>query len=390
MPAINSSYFDQVMTQQRKTWDIFCRVIDNYGDIGVCWRLARQLANEHQQQIRLWVDDLNSLIRIWPTAKDEDQQWLDAVEVCRWPNPFPANTRVAQVVVEAFACDIPDSYLQAMAEEKRNSNAPVWINLEYLSAEPWVEGCHGMTSIHPSTGLHKHFFFPGFTAKTGGLLREAGLLANRDSFNKHLFLKQMGIQPHNGLLISLFAYENPAIASLLQGWIDSSQPIHCLVPQGKIMASINQQPGFDLQINSPVTKGNLRLEAIPFLTQADYDHLLWACDINFVRGEDSFVRAQWAGKPFIWHIYPQEEKAHMAKLEAFLNRFLDSDNPFLTTRIRSVWVNWNENESVENDWHQLQALLPEWQQLTKQWCMQIATYTDLASQLMALVTKPGR
>jgi hypothetical protein len=21
-------------------WDIFCRVIDNFGDIGVCWRLA--------------------------------------------------------------------------------------------------------------------------------------------------------------------------------------------------------------------------------------------------------------------------------------------------------------------------------------------------------------
>ena len=25
-------------------WDMFCRVIDNYGDIGVCWRLAADLA----------------------------------------------------------------------------------------------------------------------------------------------------------------------------------------------------------------------------------------------------------------------------------------------------------------------------------------------------------
>ncbi|WP_187492385.1 elongation factor P maturation arginine rhamnosyltransferase EarP, partial [Pantoea agglomerans] len=23
------------------TWDIFCTVVDNYGDIGVTWRLAR-------------------------------------------------------------------------------------------------------------------------------------------------------------------------------------------------------------------------------------------------------------------------------------------------------------------------------------------------------------
>ena len=27
----------------RVTWDIFCSVVDNFGDIGVTWRLARQL-----------------------------------------------------------------------------------------------------------------------------------------------------------------------------------------------------------------------------------------------------------------------------------------------------------------------------------------------------------
>ncbi|MBY0444112.1 MAG: elongation factor P maturation arginine rhamnosyltransferase EarP, partial [Burkholderiales bacterium] len=37
-------------------WDIFCRVIDNYGDIGVCWRLARQLSFEHGFAVRLMVD----------------------------------------------------------------------------------------------------------------------------------------------------------------------------------------------------------------------------------------------------------------------------------------------------------------------------------------------
>ncbi|HTF95252.1 MAG TPA: elongation factor P maturation arginine rhamnosyltransferase EarP [Cellvibrio sp.] len=382
------------MNQQTKTWDIFCRVIDNYGDIGVCWRLARQLANEHQQQIRLWVDDLNSLIRIWPTANICDQQWLEGVEVCYWPESFPENPRIAQVVIEAFGCDIPATYLQSITTEKRKGKAPFWFNLEYLSAERWVEECHGMTSVHPSTGLRKHFFFPGFTVKTGGLLREKNLLINRDNFDKCLFLKQIGIQHHEGLLISLFAYENPAVASLLQDWANSPEPIHCLVPQGKIMTSISQQPGFDLQINKPVIKGNLQLEAIPFLTQAEYDQLLWACDINFVRGEDSFVRAQWAGKPFIWHIYPQEEQAHIVKLDAFLDSFLadslKADERFLHSNIRAFWHSWNENQTLEGNWPQLQKLLPEWQQVTQDWCTRLASQTDLASQLLNLIAKPDQ
>ena len=42
----------------RRTWDIFCSVVDNFGDIGVCWRLARRLSAGLGQQVRLWVDDL--------------------------------------------------------------------------------------------------------------------------------------------------------------------------------------------------------------------------------------------------------------------------------------------------------------------------------------------
>ena len=30
--------------RQPLLWDIFCQVIDNHGDVGVCWRLARELA----------------------------------------------------------------------------------------------------------------------------------------------------------------------------------------------------------------------------------------------------------------------------------------------------------------------------------------------------------
>ncbi len=372
-----------------RTWDIFCRVIDNYGDIGVCWRLARQLATEHQQQVRLWVDDLDALIRIWPDALKIDQQILAGVEVRHWPPAFAADIDIAQVVIEAFACDIPDAYLQAMAAQKRAGSAPVWINLEYLSAESWVEDCHGMTSIHPATGLRKTFFFPGFSVKTGGLLREQDLIICRDTFDKRLFLDQINIiQRDESLLVSLFAYENPAIASLLAAWITSPQPVHCLVPQGKILTSINQQPGIELAPGKPFIQGNLQLEVIPFLTQRQYDQLLWACDINFVRGEDSFVRAQWAGKPFVWHIYPQEEQVHLIKLDAFLDKFLAEKSPEFAGKLRGTWHHWNEDKDLNNQWAELLALFPNWQQACRDWHQQLVQQPDLAGQLLALADKP--
>lgn len=370
---------------ETKSWDIFCRVIDNYGDIGVCWRLARQLANEHQQQVRLWVDDLNSLIRIWPEAQNIEQQFCAGVEICHWVEPFAANIDVAQIVIEGFACDIPDTYLQGMAAQKRAGHPPVWINLEYLSAEEWVEDCHGMTSVHPASGLRKIFFFPGFTPKTGGLLRERDLLANRDNTDKRLFLEQIGVQQKEAsLLVSLFAYENQAITSLLGAWINSPTPIHCLVPNGKILTSINQALNSELQIGKQWQQGNLSLDVIPFLTQVDYDLLLWACDINFVRGEDSFIRAQWAGKPFIWHIYPQDEQAHIIKLDAFLARFLTGKNTEFADQLRSLWHNWNAFTDTGESWEKILEQLPQWQFAAREWCQDLVQQPDLAHQLMAV------
>ncbi|PUA30887.1 MAG: hypothetical protein B0W54_05875 [Cellvibrio sp. 79] len=372
-------------TTETKSWDIFCRVIDNYGDIGVCWRLARQLANEHHQQVRLWVDDLNSLIRIWPDVQNTGQQQCAGVEIRHWAEPFPAKINVAQVIIEGFACDIPDPYLQEMAAQKCAGQPPVWINLEYLSAEKWVEDCHGMTSVHPATGLRKTFFFPGFTPKTGGLLRERDLLSNRDSIDKHLFLEQIEVQQKSGsLLVSLFAYENPATASLLSAWINSPTPIHCLVPNGKILTSINQVLGTELETGQHWQQGNLSIDAIPFLTQADYDLLLWTCDINFVRGEDSFIRAQWAGKPFVWHIYPQDEQAHMIKMDAFLSLFLAGKGAEFSDKLHRLWHNWNEFENTGESWEKMLEQLPEWQVATGDWCQDLVQQPDLACQLVAL------
>ena len=146
-------------TEER--WDIFCRVVDNFGDVGVSWRLARQLAREHGKRVRLWLDDLTVLAKLRPEIDPaRDTQTLDGVEVARWRERLRAD-EVADVVVETFGCDPPEAYVLAMA---RRAAKPRWINLEYLSAEDWVEGSHALPSPNPRLPLVKHYFFPGLHA----------------------------------------------------------------------------------------------------------------------------------------------------------------------------------------------------------------------------------
>jgi uncharacterized repeat protein (TIGR03837 family) len=365
------------------SWDIFCRVVDNYGDIGVCWRLARQLAEDYQ--VRLWVDEIAALVHIWPSATYDQQQLLEGVDVRIWPTAFDEKIEPADAVIEAFACDLPNVYLVAM---KRQAQPPHWFNVEYLSAEEWVEECHGLASIHPQLGLKKTFFFPGFTLKTGGLLREKSLLAERDLFlaspsHKADFLAKLGVDNSNAaLIVSLFGYENEAISSLLAAWIESPTPVLCLVPASKILPSINAYLGQTLGLKDEFTKGSLRLKVIPFLIQTDYDRLLWTCDVNFVRGEDSFVRAQWAAKPFIWHIYPQDDDIHMLKLDAFLGHYLDNLEPALQASITQVFQQWNRGENCAQSWNLCLKNLQSWQKHSQQWCHHLNSLGDLASNMV--------
>ena len=161
--------------------DIFCRIVDNFGDIGIVWRLSKQLCHEYQFTVRIWVDDLIVAARIInklnPTLAD---QIIEKIEIRQWSNTVNfANIEVADIVIEGFACELPEPYISKMA-----LSPPLWLNLEYLSAESWVNDFHKQVSIHPIHGLKKVFFFPGFNENTGGLIREQDLSARRDSFKK--------------------------------------------------------------------------------------------------------------------------------------------------------------------------------------------------------------
>ncbi|HEY3327841.1 MAG TPA: elongation factor P maturation arginine rhamnosyltransferase EarP [Novimethylophilus sp.] len=362
-----------------RTWDIFCAVIDNYGDIGVCWRLARQLAAEYQLTVRLWGDDLASLQRLCPEVLPAlDRQTCRGVEIRRWDKLFPA-VEPAEAVIEAFACELPANYVAAMAAQ---SLKPVWINLEYLSAEGWVVGCHGGVSKHPALPLTKHFFFPGFAPGTGGLLREAGLgqgFAAGAWWAGHGF----SLPQPDEVRISLFGYENAAVHGLLDTWAASATPITCLLPEGRLLPQVSAWAGPGLlHPGDCITRGNLAVHVLPFLEQDDYDRLLQACDINFVRGEDSFVRAQWAAKPFVWHIYPQQDDAHQPKLEAFLELYCAGLSAPAAGALRGFWRAWNSGVNTGEAWPDWWRQRAELERHARGWKAALAAQQDLAARLV--------
>jgi uncharacterized repeat protein (TIGR03837 family) len=336
-----------------RTWDIFCSVVDNFGDIGVCWRLARQLSLELQQSVRLWVDDLSAFHRINHAVDPASAaQTVSDVDIRRWQEINP-DVEPAQIVVEGFGAKLPERYITAMAE---HAPAPIWINLEYLSAEQWVEGCHSMPSPHPNLPLIKYFFFPGFTPGTGGLLMETGIADRRDGFQGDraavdAFWQELAIaSPRDGeLRCSLFCYENAALPVLVDAWAAGLIATVCVVPCGKALEQLAALTGEDLVPGSRMVRGQLTIHALPFLDMDRYDRLLWACDINFVRGEDSFVRAQIAGGPLIWQAYPQGGDAHLVKASAFIERYVSGADTATALAIRTLNMNWNEQSAATGD-----------------------------------------
>ena len=371
-------------------WDIFCNVIDNFGDIGVCWRLARQLFAEHGVAVRLWVDDLTVFQRICPEIDScASVQNAQGVEVRAWRNDFSAIVP-GDVVIEAFACRLPEPIEEAMASRFPK---PVWINLDYLSAEAWVSGCHALPSPHPQRPLTKYFYFPGFSENTGGLLRERDLYARRQDFStipeQQLdFWQRLGLPPPpvDALRVSLFAYENQALPDLLSQWAEGPTPVYCLAPMTRTLAEIERFFGTVLQAGDVIRRGNLQLRMLPLVTQADYDRLLWSCDINFVRGEDSFVRAQWAAKPMVWQIYPQQDAAHQVKLEAFLDLYCAKLPPVAAEVVRRLFRSWNGGSAdarmAPDLWAQWMNALPAIRAHAENWANSLSEQEDLCSSLV--------
>ncbi len=364
-----------------RQWDIFCKVIDNHGDIGVCWRLSADLA-ARGQQVRLWVDDASALAWMAPRGQS-------GVTVLPWTEPLGMNlmrldSAPCEVLVEAFGCEIAPEFIAACAAQTgAGGPKPVWINLEYLSAEPYVARCHALPSLvqrGPAAGWTKWFFYPGFTAATGGLLREPALAQLQADFDRSAWLATHHITGAGEQLVSLFCYEPPALAGLLAGFEQSGldgQPVRLLVAAGRATAAV-QAVMNDKNRLQPFTdkRGLLSISYLPLLEQTDFDHLLWACDLNFVRGEDSVVRALWAGKPFVWHIYPQDDDAHQAKLQAFLDML---EAPASLRTFHEVWNGGNLPLAAPD--------LPAWADCAATARERLMAEPNLSTRLLGFVAK---
>ena len=353
-------------------WDIFCTVVDNHGDLGVCWRLSCQL-RDAGQRVRLWVDDASALAWMAPGAAQGQEP---GITVLAWEQAtqaeFAQDLPPADVWIEAFGCDLPEVFVAR--EVARRSKPPVWINLEYLSAEAQVTRLHGLPSpvmSGPAKGWTKHFFYPGFGPGTGGLLREADLAARQQAFDRTAWRRlHAPALPAQALLLSLFCYEPAALPHLLQDL--TGTPSHLLVAPGRPLKAVEQALATGI---SPPS-----WTAQPATSQLGFDHMLWACDVNFVRGEDSLVRALWAGQALVWQIYPQDDNAHHAKLEAFLDVL---EAPESLRHFHRVW-----NGTAPGPLPKLGATtLAQWSACVKTARDKLWSHTSLLDQLIQHVQK---
>jgi uncharacterized repeat protein (TIGR03837 family) len=368
--------------------DVFCSVIDNFGDIGICWRLSRQLVAEHQLEVTLWVDDLKSFARICPEVRPElCTQHVAGVLVRLWSKPLPQLNpeEYPTLVIEALACTIERSYLENLAQHQP---AALWLNLEYLSAEDWVYGCHGLASPQQGLALNKYFFFPGFSEKTGALLRERELVATLDAFAaspdaQQQFWSRLGLSHvvNFDTKVSLFAYGQSSIEPWLEQLVRATTSTVLLVPEG-VLANQLKTLWPELATAASVKRGALRIDILPFMPQPQYDYLLAACDINFVRGEDSVIRAHWAAKTFIWQIYRQQEQAHQVKLEAFLALYLAAAPEPLKALLLALHRRWDSELPLAELWPLLLENKDKIALYNRGWRSFLMTHEDLASNLV--------
>lgn len=300
---------------------VFVRVIDNYGDAGVGWRLSCLLAEYLHMHVRLWIDDTDALNKLVPAPEKQARITIEAWQGDAMMQQQLSAAADPVLVIETFGCELPPQVLERMGQCR-----PLWLNWEYLTAEDWAVGLHAMSSLQPN-GLEKYFWFMGIDADSGGLLREPDYLAEREKFRQQPQLQQafrleygLPLQ-HTGQLWLVFAYTSGQWAQWMAMWQQADTPVTLWLAGGQVIESLRaakliapeelQQEGDSCEL------GNVTLVRIPFVPQAAFDRLLWLADAAIVRGEDSFVRALWAGLPFFWHIYRQDDDVHLQKLHSF-------------------------------------------------------------------------
>ena len=308
-----------------KTLDIFCEIIDNYGDIGVVYRTAKELQKIFpKSKIRAFLNKLDEFKKINSQVLDLPSQNIDGIEYITFDylRDNANELLTAQVIIEAFGCQIPEEYMEIAYD-----NSELLINLEYLSAEDWIEDFHLQSSPLGRGKLKKVFFMPGFTEKSGGVIADSNYLERiqRVLENKEFYKKKYlsDIEDRENKIVgTLFSYEKN-FTPLLEDLKKLDKDVVILAMGEKTQDSLRKiLKNFSIEdFRNSLKYGKIEIRFLNFLNQEEYEELINIVDFNFVRGEDSFIRAVLTGKPYMWHIYCQEEYAHMDKIEGFLDKY---------------------------------------------------------------------
>ncbi len=317
-------------------WTILCQVVDNFGDAGVLWRLARRLAAGDRRTVALRIDAIEALAALVPDASIGAT--VDGVRIEAWPwgddEPLP------DVLITGFDARPPESLRRRM-----RPGSPLWITVDHLSAEAWVESVHRSPSPK-ADGCIEHYFSPGFTAATGGLLLEPGVLEARDlalaeraqpaERTQRTQRAQRAESPDPAARPGSATRDDPADTCLVFCYRPS--PLRTLaraLATSVARDGAGPSRGWTIVVPRPGTAGAaptrrrragvpstassaVRIERRPFVPQSRFDDLLRTNRLNLVRGEDSLVRAIWAARPFVWQAWRQSLDTRRDKVEALL------------------------------------------------------------------------
>lgn len=370
------------------TIDIFCNIIDNFGDIGVSYRLAKEIAS-NKYTVHLYVDDLYIFSKIENKINihKKFQKLSKYLFIYKWDNSLKQNYIPSSVIIETFGCNLP------FYVTKKITHKNIWINLEYLSAEDWIEDCH--LKISPqANGIKKYFFFPGFTKNTGGLnynkyLPKINKIKFLQEFSQHITnrkLKKTNIPNlcKNYSFNLIFTYNNPQVINIIKSKLKYNTNSVFFIAEGKSSTIFNKN--YIKEINK--TYPNAKFYKFKMINQSNFNKLINICDFVVVRGEDSIVQAIIQEKNFLWDIYKQKENAHLDKIKQFIYKYIPKNNSNYNEIYESL-INLNTS-NIYSNFDSFMLKSEEIISHNKIWAKELKQNNSLCSNLLNFIKQINR
>lgn len=364
---------------------VLCKVVDNFGDIGVVWRLCKQIkANYPETKLNLIVDDFVAFNKICSSVNvDYKFQNVDAIDIYDWKNfefcyeTFTNNDgEKLSLILECFQCGRPDWMEKILFEDKLQRTVQV-IMIDYLTAEDYAESFHCLQSLTRSGKVKKVNFMPGFTDKTGGLIID------------ELWKKEPSRNPNGSVLIFTYERNWKPLVNGINNWAKTKDIFpEILIAPGR---------GFDSMKNAWSDIGekslNCCVKELSFMNQNQWDLMMKDCSILIIRGEESMSRACLSGIPFVWHAYPQSDEYQLVKVNALLNRMERHFKYEDFEIVKKLWIAINSPETDDSDFD-LESYMEKFLQNAdrleygfKEFSKSLQKNGDLVTNLMTFINK---